>query len=131
MTEYGNILKAIQPQRQLTPQQQSENLDAFKRLQDQGVSIPDLLKRLDSLEERVSRLSESRPGPAEAELFAMMAEAVKDVPEVSEARKRMQAEKTRAISELCMQDEGYRAAFERYRGAVSEAYMAQRADKAD
>ena len=122
MTEYSNILKAIQPSK-LTPQQQSENLDAFKRLQDQGVSIPDLLKRLDDLEQKVEKLSESKPGTVDAELFAMMAESVKDDEAVVLARKRMQAEKTRAISELCMTDQGYKAAFEAYRQAVTAAYM--------
>ena len=124
MTEYANILKAVQPQK-LTPQQQSENLDAFKRLQDQVVSIPDLLRRLDALEERVTALSE-KPGPVDAELFAMMAESVKDDAAVADARRRMQAEKTRAISELCMADAGYKAAFEQYRQAVSSAYMERR-----
>lgn len=122
MTEYSNILKAIQPNK-LTPQQQTENFDAFKRLQDQGVSIPDLLKRLDDLEQKVERLSESKPGPVDAELFAMMAEAVKEDNAVASARRKMQAEKTRAISELCMADPGYKAAFEAYRQAVTSAYM--------
>lgn len=125
MTEYANILKAIQPSK-LTPQQQTENLDAFKRLQDQGVSIPDLLKRLDDLEQKVESLA-GKPGPVDAELFAMMAESVKDDEAVASARRRMQAEKTRAISELCMADAGYKSAFEQYRQAVTAAYMERKA----
>jgi hypothetical protein len=121
MTEYSNILAALNGPK-LTPQQQSENLDAFKRLQDQGVSIPDLLKRLDDLEAKVTALSE-KPGQVDAELFAMMAESVKDDEGVATARRRMQAEKTRAISEMCMADAGYKAAFEAYRQAVTAAYM--------
>lgn len=116
MTEYANIINAIK--KPLTPQQQVENYDAFKKLQDAGVTVPDLVRRLEALEDKVSKLS----GPADAELFEMMETAVRDDPAVADARKRMQTEKTRAISAVCMADPGYKAAYEGYRAAVTEAY---------
>lgn len=118
MTEYANIINAIK--KPLSPQQQVENYDAFKKLQDAGVTVPDLVKRLEALEDKVSKLS----GPADAELFEMMESAVKDDPAVADARKRMQAEKTRAISAVCMADPGYKAACEAYKRAKKSRYSA-------
>ncbi len=120
---YENILNAVN--KKLTPAQEIENYSAFSELQKQGVYIPDLVKKMgefDDMKKRLDELSASKP-TVDAELFAVMEQAVKDDPAVKDARHRMNEEKTRVLTDLCMRDEAFRLASDEYRRAVNRAYI--------
>lgn len=126
---YDNILKALdQPQQPapaqggLTFQQQSDNYTAFSDLMKQGVYIPDLLKRIDTLEAQVKEQGQ-RKDTIDADLFSVMEASVKGDEEVKAARQRLADEKSRVISEICSKDEGYRNALDAYRRTVNAAYI--------
>lgn len=123
---YGNILKALgkeDPQQGgLTYEQQSANYSAFSQMMKDGVYIPDLLKRIETLEAQVKEQFTKRD-TLDADLFSVMEQAVKGDPDVKRARQRLAEEKTRVITDLCMRDEGYRGAMESYRRAVNAAYV--------
>lgn len=123
---YGNILKALgkeDPQQGgLTYEQQSANYSAFSQMMKDGVYIPDLLKRIETLEAQVKEQS-TKKDTLDADLFSVMEQAVKGDPDVKRARQRLAEEKTRVISEMCMRDDGYRGAMESYRRAVNAAYV--------
>ena len=126
---YDNILKALnQPQQPapaqggLTFQQQSDNYTAFSDLMKQGVYIPDLLKRIDTLEAQVKEQG-AKKDAMDADLFSVMEASVKGDEEVKAARQRLADEKSRVISEMCARDEGYRNALDAYRRTVNAAYI--------
>lgn len=74
-----------------------------------------------------SRIKELEKGPKQSQmdidLFAVMESAVKNDDRVKYARQRLQDEKTRVLSELCIRDEGYRKALEDYRREVNATYI--------
>ena len=123
---YGNILKALGGQGQqssgLTMQQQSDNYSAFSELMKQGVYLPDLMKRMEGMEAKIKEM-DARRSAEDMDLFAVMESAVKDAPEVKEARQRMADEKSRVIARMCMNDPGYRDAVESYRRVVNQTYV--------
>ena len=125
---YDNILKALnQPQSTpaqggLTFQQQSDNYSAFSDLMKQGVYIPDLLKRIETLEAQV-REQGTRKDAMDADLFSVMEASVKGDEEVKAAKQRLADEKSRVIAEICSKDEGYTKAMEDYRRTVNAAYI--------
>ena len=123
---YGNILKALGGQGQqpsgLTMQQQSDNYNAFSELMKQGVYLPDLMKRMEGMEAKIKEM-DARRSAEDMDLFAVMESAVKDAPEVKEARQRMADEKSRVIARMCMDDPGYRDAVESYRRVVNQTYV--------
>ena len=123
---YGNILKALGGQGQqssgLTMQQQSDNYSAFSELMKQGVYLPDLMKRMEGMEAKIKEMDERRSAE-DMDLFAVMESAVKDAPEVKEARQRVADEKSRVIARMCMDDPGYRDAVESYRRVVNQTYV--------
>ena len=125
---YDNILKALnQPQSTpaqggLTFQQQSDNYSAFSDLMKQGVYIPDLLKRIETLEAQV-REQGTRKDAMDADLFSVMEASVKGDEEVKAAKQRLVDEKSRVIAEICSKDEGYTKAMEDYRRTVNAAYI--------
>ena len=125
---YDNILKALnQPQSTpaqggLTFQQQSDNYSAFSDLMKQGVYIPDLLKRIETLEAQV-REQVTRKDAMDADLFSVMEASVKGDEEVKAAKQRLADEKSRVIAEICSKDEGYTKAMEDYRRTVNAAYI--------
>ena len=123
---YGNILKALgkeDPQQGgLTYEQQSANYSAFSQMMKDGVYIPDLLKRIETLEAQVKEQAVKKD-TLDADLFSVMEQAVKSDPDVKRARQRLAEEKTRVITDLCMRDDGYRGAMESYRRAVNAAYV--------
>ena len=123
---YENIMRAVNGGNQLTTAQQSENYSTFSELMKQGVYLPDLLKKIDSMEKRMAEIEKPKENPIDAELFAVMEQAVKDDPEVMGTKRTLQSEKTRVISELCIKDEQYRKAFDSYRRAVNSAYVSQK-----
>lgn len=114
MTNYQNILNAIgakQTESPLTMEQRARNYEAFDRIMKEGIYLPDLMERQPNNE------------PISADVFAVMEDAVKDVQDVRDAKRRMSEEKARIIMEMCMKDAGFREARERYAKAVSEAYV--------
>ena len=122
---YGNILKALGQGQQssgLTMQQQSDNYSAFSELMKQGVYLPDLMKRMEGMEAKIKEMDERRSAE-DMDLFAVMESAVKDAPEVKEARQRVADEKSRVIARMCMDDPGYRDAVESYRRVVNQTYV--------
>jgi len=124
---YDNIMNAInKPGEGLTTKQQADNYDIFGKMMKEGVYIPDLLKKIDNLESEVKDLKKPKESPMDAQLFSVMEQAVRDDPEVVTAKRRLQDEKTRIISELCMADSNYRALFDSYRTAVNAAYVNKR-----
>jgi len=124
---YENIQKLLnKPGEGLSTQQQADNYDLFNKLMKEGVYLPDIIKKIDALEKKVDEMDKPRDNPIDAELFAVMESAVRDDSAVSDARRRLQAEKTRVISALCIADDGYRKAFEDYRRAVNAAYVNSR-----
>ena len=124
---YENILKAVNSEgKALSTKQQADNYSTFSELMKQGVYLPDLLKKIDDLESRVDEMGKPKENPIDAELFAVMEQAVKDDTGVLEAKRRLQNEKTRVISEMCIRDERYREAFDAYRRAVNSAYVSQK-----
>ena len=50
---------------------------------------------------------------------------------VVEARRRLQDEKTRIISDMCMADESYRKLYDEYRTAVNSAYVREKEGKGE
>lgn len=124
---YENILNAVKSSK-LTPAQEIENYSAFSELQKQGVYLPDMVKKMsefDEMKKRLDELSASKPS-VDAELFAVMEQAVKGDEHVRDARARMNAEKSRILTEMCMRDEGFRRASDEYRRAVNAAYIASK-----
>lgn len=122
---FDNIRKALGQTQQppgLSYQQQSDNYSVFSDLMKEGVYIPDLLKRIETLEAQVKEQAVKKD-TLDADLFSVMEQAVKGDPDVKRARQRLAEEKTRVISEMCMRDDGYRGAMESYRRAVNAAYV--------
>lgn len=124
---YDNILKAVNngkdPQQGgLSFQQQTENYQTFSDLMKQGVYIPDLLKRIETLEAQV-REQGARKDTMDADLFSVMEASVKGDEEVKAAKQRLADEKSRVIAEICSKDEGYTKAMEDYRRTVNAAYI--------
>ena len=123
---YDNILKALgkeDPQQTgLSYHQQTENYQTFSDLMKQGVYIPDLLKRIETLEAQV-REQGTRKDAMDADLFSVMEASVKGDEEVKAAKQRLADEKSRVIAEICSKDEGYTKAMEDYRRTVNAAYI--------
>lgn len=123
-TQYSNILNALQPSK-LTPAQQAENYKAFDEIQKQGVSLPELLKKIGEMETRLKTIESVKAPDMSSEVFSAMEVAVKGDPEVKLAKQRASDVKSRIISEMCLKDERYRKAIEDYRATVSKAYVAK------
>ena len=127
---YENILNAVKGTGDgLTTQQKADNYNAFSKLMEQNVYIPDLVKDMETLKSRVQELEKPRTSEVDAEIFSVMEHAVKDDPDVVQAKNRLARAKTRVISELCMRDEEYRRLFDEYRTAVHTKYVGIREDK--
>lgn len=119
MSDYTNIIKALGGGQ--TPlDKQAENLRAFDELNRQGIAIPDLLRRLDTLEAKVKDMGERSQ---DAELFAVMESAVSDDPEVTGARAHRERMMETVLTEACMKDPRFAEADKSYRTAVNAAYV--------
>lgn len=132
-SQYSNILKAIGSNGAtggLTTQQQADNYSTFSKMMSDGIYLPDLVKKIDTLESKVKELEKPKPNPIDLDLFAVMESAVKEDPDVKRTRRTMQDEKTRVISELCMKDEAFRRATDEYRRAVNTAYVRAKEEQA-
>ena len=127
---YENILNAVKGTGDgLTTQQKADNYNAFSKLMEQNVYIPDLVKDMEALKSRVQELEKPRTSEVDAEIFSVMEHAVKDDPDVVQAKNRLARAKTKVISELCMRDEEYRRLFDEYRTVVHTKYVGIREDK--
>ena len=133
--QYSNILKALgSPQANepvpskggLSMVQQAENYTAFDELMKQGVHIPTLIKRLDDMEAKVKALESQPKQDTNAELLAVMEQAVKNHQEVKTARQHVADVKSAIITEMCMQDQRYRDALEAYKTTVNKVYIQTR-----
>lgn len=138
---YDNILKAISGQnqsqppvheesnkmsRQLSTLEQSQNYETFSMLMKEGVYLPDLIKRLDDMEAKVKALESQPKQDTNAELLAVMEQAVKNHPDVKASRQHVADVKSAIITEMCMQDQRYRDALESYKTMVNKVYIQTR-----
>lgn len=134
--QYNNILKALgaAPQASepatstggLSMAQQAENYDIFSKMMKEGVYLPDLIKRLDTMEAKVKALEAQPKHDTNAELLAVMEQAVKNDPEVKASRQKVSDVKSTIITEMCMQDQRYRDALEAYKTMVNKVYIQTR-----
>lgn len=116
MTDYANIIRALQGG---GLDRQAENLRAFDELTRQGGSVTDLLKRIEALEAQVKSTT-----PAQDEgVFAVMASAVEDDPEVASAREHRERMMEAVLTEACLKDPRFAEADRAYRNAVNSAYV--------
>lgn len=119
MTDYANILKALRSEG-MTVDKKAENYRAFDELMKQGVSLPDLMQRLESLEARVKEMDEH---PQDREVFAVMESAVSEDPDVVKAKARREEVMERILTESCMRDRRFAEADRDYRAVVNAAYV--------
>lgn len=134
--QYSNILKALSgtPQANepapsmggLSMAQQAENYDLFSKMMKEGVYLPDLIKRLDNMEAKVKALESQPKQDTNAELLAVMEQAVKNHPDVKASRQHVADVKSAIITEMCMQDQRYRDALESYKTMVNKVYIQTR-----
>lgn len=106
--------------------QQAENYDLFSKMMKEGVYLPDLIKRLDNMEAKVKALESQPKQDTNAELLAVMEQAVKNHPDVKASRQHVADVKSAIITELCMQDQRYRDALESYKTMVNKVYIQTR-----
>ena len=110
----------------LTMEQQSANYAAFNELMKEGISIPDLLKRMDDMESKIKTLESQPKHDTNAELLAVMEAAVKNHPEVKASRQKVADAKTAIINEMCMKDPRFKDALEEYKTTVNRVYIQTR-----
>ena len=95
-------------------------------LMKEGVYLPDLIKRLDEMESKIKTLESQPKQDTNAELLAVMEQAVKNHPEVKASRQHVADVKSAIITEMCMQDQRYRDALESYKTMVNKVYIQTR-----
>lgn len=131
MTDYSNILQAIngmnngQNNSMTDLTRRNENYKLVDQLNNEGISLKDLLSQIDDLKKKVEGM-EKPAQVIDEDLFAVMESSVKDDPAVVEAKRKVSEEKTRVIAELCAKDPKFMAARDEYRRAVNRAYVAKR-----
>ncbi|MBQ8643518.1 MAG: hypothetical protein IJ469_02520 [Candidatus Methanomethylophilaceae archaeon] len=124
---FDNILQAVtstQTQTSyptaLTNQQIVDNHRAFEELQRSGVYIPDLMKRIDSLEAQMKSMSEPKVDP---DLFPMMEAAVRDDPKVMERKQAVDDARQKVLNEFVIKDPRVADAVKAYRDTVRTRYL--------
>ena len=131
--DYQNILNAINKPQGADPSadlaRRTENYRMAEQLNQEGMSIKDLLTKVDELTRKVESM-EKPSRSMDEDLFLVMEAAVRDDESVVKAKERMAVERARVISELCSRDPGYADARDAYRGAVYRAYVERRGDVA-
>lgn len=132
-SQYSNVMKALQGMQSstgqasgLTYEQQSANYATFSELMKKGVSLPDMIRRMDELESKVKALESQPRHDANAELLAVMEASVKSDPEVREARQKVADIKTAIITDICLKDPRYAQAVEDYKTTVNRVYIRTR-----
>ena len=110
---YSNIIKALQSSDdKLTPAEKVENYDLFKKLNDQGIKLSDLIKKAE----------QTAPQTNDAELFSLMESTVKNEPEVKSARQRVADVKSEVLAKICYGYPEYKDAIDNYRKIVASVY---------
>ena len=134
--EYSNILNAINGQNQ--PQTSSmadlnrrtENYKLVDQLNNEGISLKDLISQVDELKKKVESLE--KPSKAvDEDLFKVMEAAVCNDPAVVEAKRKVSEEKSRVIAELCAKDPKFMAARDEYRRTVNKVYISKKESTPD
>lgn len=130
MTDYSNIMSALAS---TSPQaadinRRAENYRMAEDLSKQGVSINDLMKRLDDLEGRVKGM-EKPADTIDRNVFKAMEAATRDDGEVIAAKQHLADVKTQIIAEFLMKDARYKEAYDAYRSKVGERYVASRSEE--
>lgn len=125
MVDYSNILNAVNTQPK-DYNRLNDNYRLFNELQSKGMSLADVIKRAesaDALKRQVDELERRSVTSTDTASFKAMESAVKDDPDVQDAKKDLQNIRSLIITELCSSDPRYRDASERYRSAVNDAYV--------
>ena len=126
--EYSNILNAINGQ---NPAQNStmadlnrrnENFKLVEQLNQEGVSLKDVLGQIDELKKKVESLEKPQKSMSE-DLFLVMEAKVKDNPAVIEAKKRLSDVKSTVLLEYCMKDPRFKEAYDTYRDTINREYV--------
>ena len=94
--QYSNILKAIQhpsSEDRLSPADKVENYDLFKKLNEQGIKLSDLIRKAE----------QNTPKQDDSELFSIMESAVKNEPDVKNARQHLADVKSQVLAKICYQ----------------------------
>ena len=129
--DYGNILQAIngmnngQNDQMADLNRRNENYKLVDQLNQEGVSLKDLLFQVNELKKKVESL-EKPAKEVDEDLFAVMESAVRDDPAVIEAKRRVSEEKNRVIAELCAKDPKFMAARDEYRRTINRIYVSRR-----
>ena len=129
--DYSNIIQAINGMNSTQSptmddlNRRNENYKLVDQLNQEGVSLKDVLEQIETLKKEVGELKK----PAKVvddDLFAVMEASVASDPEVLEAKRRVSEEKTRVIAEICAKDAGFMAARDEYRRTVHRIYISKK-----
>lgn len=126
--EYSNILSAINGQNQAQNStmadlnRRNENFKLVEQLNQEGVSLKDVLGQIDELKKKVESLEKPQKSMSE-DLFLVMEAKVKDNPAVIEAKKRLSDVKSTVLLEYCMKDPRFKEAYDTYRDTINREYV--------
>lgn len=129
--KYDNVLKALKGNNGgLDYKQQQDNYATFSKLMNDGVYLPDLIKKVSEIDDLKKRLEtiETKPNRIDVELFSVMEQAVKNDPQVRVARQKAADVKSEILSEICLKDTRYKEALDEYRRQVNAAYIQHKED---
>ena len=146
-TQYSNILEAIKqadnPAQSLVKsidgtnptsdtaeplslEKRANNYKVFDALMKQGVDLEKIVAQSKQTEALQKQVESMKKNDIDAELFSIMESAVKNEPEVREARQRASEVKTKIITEICLKSPEYAEALHQYRRAVNQAYISKK-----
>lgn len=114
-SKYQNILNAIGQKpadNALSASERVENYNLLEKLNAQGIKLADLMKKAE----------QNEPKGEDPEVFSIMESAVKNDPEVKEARQRVADVKSTVLAKICYQYPEYKEAIDNYRHVVSKTY---------
>lgn len=126
---YENILSAINAQRS-NPNLPLDNYKAADEASKQGISLSEVMKKVDLLEKEVEELKK-RPKDTDPEVFSVMESAVKGDPEVKAMKDRLNSMKLDLLQRYCMTDPTYSAQYTEYTALIGKKYVATKEIKAD
>lgn len=127
--DYSNIMNAIngtntgQNNSMADLNRRNENYRLVDQLNQEGVSLKDLLGQIDELKKKVESLEKPSKTMNE-DLFLVMEAKVRDNPAVLEAKKRLSDVKSTVLLEFCMKDPRFKEAYDGYRDTVNREYVA-------
>ena len=126
--DYSNILNAIngtntgQNNTMADLNRRNENFKLVEQLNQEGISLKDLLGQIDELKKKVESLEKPSKTMNE-DLFLVMEAKVRDNPAVLEAKKRLSDMKSTVLLEFCMKDPRFKEAYDGYRDTVNREYV--------